>query len=100
MYYLRKEPEAKTLPEIRKTDGTVITERPYMSEERAIYKHHDFSRFYRGSFKGLDGRYQGMKVYTCKKLNTILKLQKSTLDATGELFDIYDANGKVELTPE
>ncbi|MNB99082.1 hypothetical protein D3C75_463480 [compost metagenome] len=97
MYYLRKEPEAKTLPEIRKTDGTVIPERPYMSDDRSIYKHHDFSRFYRGSFKGLDGRYQGMKVYTCKTLKRILELRESTLRSTNELFDVYDENGKVGL---
>ncbi|OMD08379.1 hypothetical protein BJP50_07250 [Paenibacillus odorifer] len=97
MYYLRKEPEAKTLPEIRKTDGTVIPERPYMSDDRAVYKHSDFARFYRGSFTGLDGRYQGMKVYTCKTLKRILELRESTLRATNELFDVYDETGKVDV---
>lgn len=97
MFYLRKLPEAKTLPEIRKTDGTVVPERPYMSDDRTVYKHRDFSRFYRGGFTGLDGRYQGMKVYTCKTLKRILELRESTLRATGELFEVYDENGKVEF---
>ncbi|KAA1180674.1 hypothetical protein PAENI_25830 [Paenibacillus sp. B2(2019)] len=97
MYYLRKEPEAKTLPEIRKTDGTVIPERSYMSDDRAVYKHSDFARFYRGGFTGLDGRYQGMKVYTCKTLKRILELRESTLRATNELFDVYDETGKVDV---
>lgn len=80
MYYLRKEPQEKTIPEIAKTDGTVIPERKFMSDDRAIYKAKEFSRFYRGDFKGLDGRYQGMTVYTCKTLKRILELRTSTLD--------------------
>ncbi|ASA20921.1 hypothetical protein [Paenibacillus donghaensis] len=98
MFYLRKEPEAKTLPAIHKTDGTVIPERPFMSDDRIVYKAREFSRFYRGSFTGLDGRYQGMKVYTCKTLKRILELRETTLQSTGELFDVYDENGKVDLT--
>ena len=65
--------------------------------DRAVYKHPRLSRFYRGEFKGLDGRYQGMKVYTCKTIKRILELQKATLDYCGESFDIYDENGKVQI---
>jgi hypothetical protein len=96
MYYLRKEPEEMTAPEIRKTDGTVIPATKFMSDDRAIYKARDFSRFYRGSFSGLNGRYQGMKVYTCKTLKQILEVRESTLRATNELFDVYDENGKID----
>jgi hypothetical protein len=95
MYYLRKEPYEKTIAKIEKTDGTVIPERKYMIEDRAIYKHHDFSRFYRGEFKGIDGKYQGMKLYKCKTLKNILKLQETTFNYSGEIFDIYDENGKI-----
>lgn len=97
MYYLRKEAHEKTIPEIKKTDGTVIPERTYMVEDRAVYKHPQFSRFYRGEFNGINGRYQGMKVYTCKTLKRIKELQKSTFDYCGEMFDIYDENGKVDV---
>ncbi|WP_405173780.1 hypothetical protein [Paenibacillus sp. FSL H8-0260] len=97
MYYLRKEPEEKTIPPIPLTNGNIIPERKFMSDDRAVYKAHEFSRFYRGGFKGIDGRYQGMKVYTCKTLKRILELRASTLRATNELFDVYDENGKVEL---
>lgn len=97
MYYLRKEPYESVMPKVIKTDGEIITERKYMTDDRAIYKHHDFSRFYRHEFKGIDVRWDGMKVYTCKKLKTIMKLRQRTFDYCGEWFDVYDENGKVEL---
>lgn len=83
MYYLRKE----------NYDNS--------GEDIAIYKHHDFSRFYRGTFCGINVKYQGMKLYTCKKLKTILNLRQSTYDYCGVWFDVYDdENGKVELPAE
>lgn len=97
MYYLRKESEEKIISEITKTDGSVIPERKFMSEERAVFKHHDFSRFYRGTFNGLTEKYQGMKVYQCKTLKKILELRESTFNYSGEWFDVYDENGKVEI---
>ncbi|MPN25804.1 hypothetical protein SDC9_173220 [bioreactor metagenome] len=97
MYYLRKEPYEETIPEIRMTDGEVIPERKYMVEDRAIYKNHDFSRFYRCLFFGLDKKHQGMKVYTCKTLKKILALRDDMHEYCGEWFDVYDENGKVNL---
>ena len=97
MYYLRKEPYEMTIPEIKKTDGTVIPETKYMNGDRAIFKHPRFSRFYRGDFTGINGKYQGMKLYTCKTLKRIKELKKSTFDYCGEMFDIYDENGKVDV---
>lgn len=98
MYYLRKEPYEETTREIKKTDGTIIPERKYMTEDRAIYKHHDFSRFYRGEFNGINGKYQGMKVYQCKTLKRILELREDMHNYCKEYFDVYDENGKVELS--
>ncbi|WP_339193823.1 hypothetical protein MKY95_18865 [Paenibacillus sp. FSL P4-0176] len=97
MYYLRKEPEERVVPEIVKTDDTVIPERKFMSDDRAIYKHHDFSRFYRGTFKGIAEKYQGMKVYQCKTLKRIVELRESMYQYCGEYFDIYDESGKVAI---
>lgn len=97
MYYLRKEPVETIIPEIRKADGTIIPERKYKTEDRAIFKHNDFSRFYRGTFTGLNGKYQGMKVYTCKTLKHILQIRKRTFEYSGEWFDVYDENGKINL---
>jgi hypothetical protein len=97
LYYLRKESYEQIIPEIKKTDDLVIPERKIMTDDRAIYKHHDYSRFYRGSFNGLSQKYQGMKVYTCKTLKKIKEIQKTTKNYCGEVFDIYDENGKVEL---
>lgn len=96
MYYLKSKSHEKTIPGFTRTDGTSVPERTYTVPERAIYKHHDFSRFYRGEFEGLDKKYQGMKVYTCKTLKKIKEIQKSTFDYCGEWFDIYDENGIVE----
>lgn len=97
MYYLRKEPQEEVIPEILKTDGTVIPERRFMSDDRAIYKHSRLARFYRGSFSGIDGRYQGMKVYRCKTLKRILEIRDTMQVYCGEIFDVYDDSGKIEL---
>lgn len=97
MYYLKRESYEMPEMKIQCIDGTVITHKPYMTDESAIYKHHDFSRFYRGDFNGIDGKYQGMKLYTCKTLKKILEIQAATLNYCGELFDIYDENGKVQI---
>lgn len=97
MYYLRKEPYEATIPEIPKTDGTVIPARNYMTEDRAVYKHNRFSRFYRSTFYGIDEHPIGMKLYTCKTLKRILELRQITYDYCDEWFDVYDENGKVEL---
>lgn len=97
MYYLKREPYKVPEHKINKTDGTVHIIESYMTDASAIYKHHDFSRFYRGDFNGIDGKYQGMKLYTCKTLKKILEIQAITLNYCGELFDIYDENGKVEI---
>ena len=95
MFYLRKEPYEQVIPPIKKTDGTTIPERIYMTSDRAIYKAHDISRYYRGGFKGLKEKYQGMKVYTCKTLKTILALRQSIFNYCGEWFDVFNENGKV-----
>ncbi|GAA0840544.1 hypothetical protein GCM10008915_36290 [Bifidobacterium pullorum subsp. gallinarum] len=81
MYYLRKET-------IGSSGETYI---------RAVYKHGRLSRFYRGTFIDLNSRYQGMRVYTCKKLTTILKLRESTYRYCGEHFEVYNEKGKVNL---
>ena len=97
MYYLRKEPYEVTIDAILKTDGTVIPERKYTTDDRAIYKSNRFSRFYRQVFKGVDQKPKGVKLYTCKTLKTILKLRQSMYDYCGEWFDVYDENGMVSL---
>ena len=97
MYYLRKEPYEITIPEIKKLDGTIIPQRKMMTDDRAIYKSRSCSRFYRQLFVGISNNPIGMKLYTCKKLKTILELRKSTFEYCGEWFDVYDENGKVEL---
>ena len=100
MYYLRKEPYEETIEEIKKTDGTIIPERKYMTDDRAIYKAHEFSRFYRQPFAGMDVDTPGMKLYTCKTLKKILELRQSMYDYCGEWFDVYDENGKVNIEVE
>ena len=97
MYYLRKEPYEVTIDAILKTDGTIIPERKYITDDRAIYKSNRFSRFYRQTFDGMDQNQNGVKLYTCKTLKTILNLRQSIYDYCGEWFDVYDENGKVCL---
>ena len=97
MYYLRKEPYEGIGQEVEMTDGTIIAAKKYMTDDRAIYKHPKFSRYYRGDFKGTDEKYQGMKLYKCKKLKTILSLREDMFNYCGEWFDVFDENGKVDI---
>ena len=82
MYYLRKENYGN------------------FGEDIAIYKHHDFFRFYLGEFRGVNVKYQGMKLYQCKTMKRILELRNATFDYCDVWFDVYDENGKVELPAE
>lgn len=95
MYYLRKEPYEMIINEIKCADGRVIPKRKVIVEDRAVFKHKRLLRFYRGNFTGIDGKYHGMNLYTCKTLKKILEVQKATYEYCGEMFDIYDENGKV-----
>lgn len=95
MYYLRKEPYEETIPEIKKTDGTVIPERKYMTDDRALYKANGLSRFYRREYTG--DKQPGFTLYKVKKLSTILKQRSNLEEYCGELFDVYGENGKVDL---
>lgn len=96
MYYLRKEPYEMIIPEIQKTDGTIIPERKFLTDDRAIYKSRDYDRYYRQPFFLLidDCDAFELKLYTCEDLEQILELRQSTFDYCGEWFDVYDENGK------
>lgn len=95
MYYLRKKSHEATLPEVIKTNGTVIPERKYMKEERAIYKHKRFSRFYRKPYP--DCGEKDLELYKVKKLRVIMELRKEMYDYCGEWFDVYDEDVKIKM---
>lgn len=95
MYYLRKESHEKTIGEIIKTDGTIIPERKYVVEDRALYKSNRMNRFYRRGYP--NPRENGLSLYTCKKLSTILKHRENLYGYCGEYFDVYDENGKLNM---
>lgn len=95
MYYLRKESYEMTIGEIKKTDGTIIPERKYMTEDRALYKANNMNRFYRRNYPNPKER--GLSLYTCKKLSTILEHRENLYEYCGEYFDVYDENGKVDI---
>lgn len=96
MYYLRKEPYEMIIPEIKKTDGTIIPERKILTDDGAIYKADDCERFYRQIFTGMYNL-DRMYLYFCEDLERILELRQSTFDYCGEWFDVYDENGKVNV---
>ena len=97
MYYLRKASHERVFPAVVKADGTTIPERREMVEDRAIYRHNNFCRFYRMSFLGVNSKltHIGMKLYTCKRLNTAIRLRRRVYDYCGEWFDIYDEYGNI-----
>lgn len=95
MYYLRKEPYESTIQQIVKTNGEVIPERKYMTEDRALYKANDLGRFYRRVYTG--DKQRGFRLYKVKKIASILKQRQRLFEYCGELFDIYNENGKVDM---
>jgi len=95
MYYLRRESYEKTIPEMHGVDGKVIPERKYMSEDRAVYKSNSGLRIYRQSYP--KSAWKGMFLYKLKRLNNILATRKAMYDYSGEWFDVYDENGKVDI---
>lgn len=98
MYYLRKEPYKQTIPPIEKTDGTIIPKRVYTTGDRAVYKHTQFSKFYRETFKGMNTESQNSsRLYMCKTLKKIMEIRQSTFNYCGEWFGVYDECGKVEV---
>lgn len=90
VFYLRKPECEVVIPEIKKTDGSVIPERQCKLEDRAIYKHPELNRFYRGVFTGLNGKYHGMKIYTTTSLREARELQNTMKEYCGETFIIFD----------
>lgn len=94
MYYLRLKKE-HGLGEL--ADGSRVD---LGRSDRAIYKHNKLGRFYWEDFDGIDSKHYRTHLYTCKKLKTILALRQDTFDYCGEWFDVYDENGKVDLTED
>ena len=72
--------------------------------DRAVYKHNRLGRFYREDFDGIGSRHgtyrDGSHLYTSRSMNRILDLRRDTFNYCNEIFDVYDENGKVELTKE
>lgn len=98
-YYLRSPAHKQIVPGFTKTDGTVVPERVFDIEERALYRHHNFLRFYRDSYP--EPNNAGLRLYTAKKLKTILLRRRELFDYCGEWFDVYTVEaGKVDLTEE
>jgi len=93
-YYLKLEAHEKILQGFTKTDGTVVPDRKYVVEERAIFKHKRFSRFYR---MNTDTSESELKLYETSSLKKIKDLRELTYNYCGEIFDIYDENGKVDI---
>jgi hypothetical protein len=96
MFYLRKEPYEVAMPQIEKTDGTIIPEKKYMTEDRALYKANDISRFYRRDYTGL--KQKGFHLYQTKKISTILNQRENLYEYCGEWFDVYDENGRIDIS--
>lgn len=98
MYFLRKEPYIITIPKVKKYDGTEIPEKEFKCQDRAIYKHKKFNRYYIQSFYDLNVNYDDVELYLTDSIIDILGLRKVTFDYCGELFDIYNEElNKVDI---
>lgn len=97
MYIVRKEPYEQTIPEINKTDGTVIPERKYMTDDRAIFKRKDCDRCYRHAFYPELSKqpYDSVELFVTDDLEEARNIQFRTFEYCGEWFDVYDENGVV-----
>ena len=66
------------------------------NSDRALYKHNWYSRFYREDFPTPSQK--GMKLYTTKRLSTILRQRDALHEYSNEWFDVYDQdNKKIDL---
>ena len=91
MYFLRKEQHTITIPKVKKYDGTEIPDREFKCQDRAVYKHKKFNRYYIQSFYGLNiNQNDDVELYLTDSIIDILGLRKITFDYCGELFDIYN----------
>lgn len=99
-YYLRKEPYTHTTPSFTKTNGEVVPERVFEIERRALYKHHNLSRFYRDSYPA--PQQKGLRLYTVKTMKTILAARQALREYCGEWFDVYDLDtgNRVDISKE
>lgn len=98
MYYLRLVEEDAI---VHNAKGEPVHLGP---SDRAVYKHNRLGRFYRESFDGIKSKHgtfrNGTHLYMVKSLKRILGLRRDTFNYCNEVFDVYDENGKVELTKE
>lgn len=100
MYFLRKEPYIITVPKVKKYNGTEIPEREFKCQDRAVYKHKKFNRYYVQSFYGLNVNHNDddTELYLTDSIIDILGLRKVTFEYCGELFDIYNEElNKVDI---
>lgn len=86
MYYLRSA-----------THMEIIDGKECCVNDRAIFKHNTYPRFYREDFFGIKDHPTGMRLYTCKTLKKILEIREQAHRYFGEWFDVYDEQGKIDL---
>lgn len=90
-YYLRKKPYCRN---IKNMDGT--TEQIYYSDDRALFKHHDFGRMYRMTF-GIE--HPHVRLWKVKSLKNVLRQRVALYKYSDEWFDVYDyeTNKKIDI---
>ena len=86
-YILFSPRHTQTIPAITKTDGTVIPEREYTVEARALYKHKKLpDRRYRSDIPNFD---PSISLVICKTPEEARQEQEALKNYCGEIFEIH-----------
>jgi len=98
MRYILYSPEhEKTIPEIRKINGEVISARTYRIGPRALYRLKDMlNRRYRKEYPALD---KSLRLVKCKTLEEAKEEQEALKNYCGEVFEIHEYE-KGQLGPK
>lgn len=96
-YILYSPSHQTTIPEIRKTDGSIIPQRTIIESARALYKlrrqYNMPNRRYRNTYPTYD---LAMVLVKCRTLEEAKEEQKALRDYCGETFDIREyRNGEI-----
>ena len=83
MYYLRKKPYTKEYTNLETGEKEYVK----FTEDRAIFKHNRFGRFYRKNFLCFEN---GIHLWKCKVLQNALRHRVQLYHYCNEWFDIYD----------
>lgn len=96
VYHLRRDEQLAVIPEMWRGDGTIIPARKVSLQVTAIYRNNKTHQLCSKPFRGSSFRYKGLSLYRFQNLWKAKEVQKTVFEMTGERYEIYDGNKKIE----